>query len=392
MTVQPIRPMANVISAETLTFGIEEEFFLVDLRTGRAPGRVPKAFVKTCQQRLGPTVKFEMLQSQLELASPVFTDSKIALETMTELRMQVAEIAQTMQFGIIACGSHPLARWQQQAPTRKSRYQRIAQKYQIVGARNLLCGLHIHVAVPTGDRVQLMNRLMPWLPLFLALSTSSPFWNLQRTGLYAYRQSAYAEWPRTGIPDFFEDEANYDRFIDILKRADTIEDGSELWWAIRPSPRFPTLELRIADSCTHVEDAIALAMLFRCLVSAHVRLPSLGTTRSTATRRLIEENRWRAERYGLEAKFVDETEDRTTPIAKLVDRALDLTAPDAQILDPHNALGAIHTILARGTSAHQQLRIYEAARAEGANHREALRAVVRWLIDATTPSMPKTSR
>jgi carboxylate-amine ligase len=386
MTTKSIRPIAESISAESLTFGIEEELFLVELRTGRAPRRVPKAFIKTCQRRLGPTVKFEMMQSQVELVSPIFSDSQVALKTMVELRAQVTQIAQSMQFGVIACGSHPLARWQQQAPTEKPRYRRIAEEYQIIGARDLLCGLHVHVAIPIGDRVQVMNRLMPWLPLFLALSTSSPFWNLQRTGLFAYRQSAYAEWPRAGIPDFFDDEADYDRFVAVLQRTGSIEDGGELWWAIRPSPRFPTIELRIADSCTRVQDTIALATLFRCLVSAHLRLPQLGATRTTATRRLIEENRWRAERYGIEAEFVDESGNKTVSVAELVDRAFDLIAPDARILDPHNVLRTIRTILARGTSAHEQLHIYEAARVEGESHHDALQAVVRWLIETTTPT------
>lgn len=386
MTFQTVRPVADLLPAEALTFGIEEEFFLVDLRTGRAPTRVPKAFVKTCRRRLGEAVKFEMLQSQVELVSPVFTDSKTALQTMAALRAQLAEIAEAMQFGIIACGSHPLAHWYQQVHTEKPRYRRIAEEYQIIGARDLLCGLHVHVAVPEGDRVRLMNRLMPWLPLFLALSTSSPFWNLQRTGLYAYRQSVYAEWPRAGIPDFFEDDADYARFIAILQRAGSIEDGSELWWSVRPSPRYPTIELRIADSCTRVEDAIALAILFRCLVGAHLRLPQLGAKRSSATRRLIEENRWRAERHGIEARFIDEPGDRTIAVAELVERALDLTAPDARILDPHDAMRTLRTILVRGTSAHEQLQVYEAARNGGANHREALRAVVLRLLEATDPA------
>lgn len=392
MTSQAIRPVAELIPAESLTFGVEEEFFLVDLRTGRAPGRVPKTFVNTCRRRLGPAVKFEMLQSQVELVSPIFTDSKAALETMTGLRAQVAEIAQAMGFGIIACGSHPLARWQQQAPTEKPRYQRIAQEYQIIGARDLLCGLHVHVAVPTGDRVRLMNRLMPWLPLFLALSTSSPFWNLHRTGLFAYRQSAYAEWPRAGIPDFFDGEADYDRFIAILKKAGSIDSGSELWWAVRPSSRYPTIELRIADSCTRVEDTIALATLFRCLVSTHLRLPMLGAMRTTATRRLIEENRWRAERYGIEAKFVLENEGRTASVAELVGEMFDLIAPDARILDPHDALRTVRTILARGTSAHEQLQTYETAREEGSSHHEALRAVVLRLLEVTAPMQQMRAR
>ncbi|WP_018972425.1 carboxylate-amine ligase [Rudaea cellulosilytica] len=368
------------------TFGVEEEFFLVDLRSGRSPGRVPKTFVKACQRRLGEAVAFELQQAQVELVSPIFEDAAHALDTVITLRRQIAEIAQAMHLGIIASGSHPIARWQQQAQTDKPRYRRFADEYQIVGLRGFFCGLHVHVGVDDEiDRVQLMNRMLPWLPLFLALSTASPFWSLRRTGMFSYRQSAYTEWPRTGTPDFFADEADYRRFIAILKRAGSIRDGGELWWTIRPSPKHPTLELRIADSCTRAADTIALATLFRCLVSAHLRLPELGAQRSSATRRLIEENRWRAERYGIEAEFIDEARERTVPVAQLVEEALTLVEPDARRLDPHGSLRALRTILARGTSAHAQLQAYDDALAAGLSHRDALRAVVAWLLEATVP-------
>jgi len=368
------------------TFGVEEEFFLVDLRSGRSPGRVPKTFVKACQRRLGEAVAFELQQAQVELVSPIFEDAAHALDTVITLRRQIAEIAQAMHLGIIASGSHPIARWQQQAQTDKPRYRRFADEYQIVGLRGFFCGLHVHVGVDDEiDRVQLMNRMLPWLPLFLALSTASPFWSLRRTGMFSYRQSAYTEWPRTGTPDFFADEADYRRFIAILKRAGSIRDGGELWWTIRPSPKHPTLELRIADSCTRAADTIALATLFRCLVSAHLRLPELGAQRSSATRRLIEENRWRAERYGIEAEFIDEARERTVPVAQLVEEALTLVEPDARRLDPHGSLRALRTILARGTSAHAQLQAYDDALTAGLSHRDALRAVVAWLLEATVP-------
>ena len=368
------------------TFGVEEEFFLVDLRSGRSPGRVPKTFVKACQRRLGEAVAFELQQAQVELVSPIFDDAAHALDTVTTLRRQIAEIAQAMHLGIIASGSHPIARWQQQAQTDKPRYRRFADEYQIVGLRGFFCGLHVHVGVDDEiDRVQLMNRMLPWLPLFLALSTASPFWSLRRTGMFSYRQSAYTEWPRTGTPDFFAHEADYRRFIAILKRAGSIRDGGELWWTIRPSPKHPTLELRIADSCTRAADTIALATLFRCLVSAHLRLPELGAQRSSATRRLIEENRWRAERYGIEAEFIDEARERTVPVAQLVEEALTLVEPDARRLDPHGSLRALRTILARGTSAHAQLQAYDDALTAGLSHRDALRAVVAWLLEATVP-------
>lgn len=380
------------IAPEALTFGIEEEFFLVDLRTRHAAPRVTKRFVKTCQERLGDSVTFELQQTQVEIVSPIFVDSAHALAEMTRLRATVAEIAAAMGLGIIAAGTHPLANWRRQRHTEKPRYARLIETFQMIGRRDVMCGMHIHVAVPAGDRVRLMNRLMPWLPVFLALSTSSPFWNLSRTGLLSYRQSAIDEWPRAGIPDFFDDQSDYDAFVARLARAGALRDGSELWWAIRPSPTFPTLELRICDSCTRIADTIALAMLFRCLVSAHLRLPDLGARRSTATRRLIEENRWRAQRHGIEAQFIDEFEDREVGVTERVAEALALTEPDAHRLDPDGVLGTLATILARGTSAHAQLARYDEARAAGSDRVAALRDVVDWLALTTCPAQVPRSR
>ncbi len=377
--------MDDAIAPEAFTFGIEEEFFLIDRRTRHAAPRVPKRFVKTCQSRFGENVTFELQQNQVEIVSPIFTTSEQAREEMTRLRAGVADIAQSMGLGIVAAGTHPLANWRRQRHTEKPRYTRLIETFQMIGRRDVMCGLHIHVAVPAGDRVALMNRLMPWLPLFLALSTSSPFWNLGRTGLLCYRQSAIDEWPRAGIPDFFNDHADYDAFIARLARAGALRDGSELWWAIRPSPTYPTLELRICDACTQVDHTIAIATLFRCLVSAYVRRPELGVKRSTATRRLIEENRWRAQRHGIEARFIDEFGDREVSVPELVAEAMELIAPDARTLDPDGALGTLSSILARGTSAHAQLACYDAQRSAGADRVQALRAVVDWLTRTTCP-------
>lgn len=372
-------------TAEAFTFGIEEEFFLIDRRTRHAAARVPKRFVKSCQARLGERVAFEMQQSQIEIVSPVFTDPAAALAEMTALRAGVAEVAGEMGLGIIAAGTNPLAQWRRQQHTDQPRYARLIRDFQMIGRRDVMCGMHVHVAVPDGDRVDVMNRLMPWLPLFLALSTSSPFWNLTRTGLMSYRQAALDEWPRMGIPDFFDGQADYDAFVARLVRAEALKDASELWWAIRPSLNYPTLELRIADSCTRVEDSVAIATLFRCIVSAHVRDPALGARRSTATRRLTEENRWRAQRHGLAAQFIAEFEDRLIGVRERLAQAIALTAPDAQALDPRGALRHLDAIVARGTSAHEQLAHYDAARASGASHVAALRTVVDWLATATCP-------
>jgi len=274
--------------------------------------------------------------------------------------------------------------WRCSRHTATQRYASLIDDFQIVGRRNLLCGLHIHVeAPPAADRVDVMNRLLHWLPMFLALSASSPFWHRQHTGLVSYRQAAYDEWPRTGIPDFFDGDADYRAFVDTLVAAGSIRDASMLWWAIRPALRYPTIELRIADSCTRIEDALALASLYRCLVRATVRDPSLGRIRTSHTRRLIEENRWRAKRYGCEGGWIDVHSGRELTFREALDTLLGLVVDDAVALDCTRELDHVREILARGSSAQAQLAIYRELRVAGGLRVTALRAVVDWLVATT---------
>lgn len=366
------------------TFGIEEEFFLVNPSSGNVVPRVPSRFVRTCRSRLGDCVQHEMLQSQVELSTPVLGSSAHARDALNGLRRGTIEVAGSMGLQLAAAGTHPLAIWHEQVHTDQPRYDRLIDDFQMIGRRNLLCAMHVHVAVPVDvDRVMLMNRMMPWLPVLLALSTSSPFWNRQRTGLLSYRQAAYDEWPRTGIPDYFSDEAEYADFVDLLSRCGAGKDGSFLWWAIRPSARFPTLELRIADSCTRIEDSLAIAAAFRCLVRAHLREPSLGLARSALTRRVIEENRWRAKRYGTQASFIDEESATVVEFDDAVGRLLEVVAPDAHALACEDEMQWLRGIVKIGSSAHAQLAIYREHRSLGAGRPHALQRVVEWLVDTT---------
>jgi carboxylate-amine ligase len=374
------------------TFGIEEEYFLVDPRTRNAAARVPRMFLKAARKRLGESIAPELLQSQVEVASPILSDCAQARTVLAGLRRGLSDVAQAMDLRLMAAGTHPLAAWTEQRNTQKPRYERLMDDFQIVGRRNVFCGLHVHVAVPAGeDRVRLMNRAMRWLPLFLALSTSSPFWNRQRTGLLSYRQAAYDEWPRTGIPDHFEDEADYMAFAARLQRAGAIRDASYLWWAIRPALRYPTLELRIADCCTELEDTLAIAALYRCLVRMLLRRPEVGTVWHGHTRRLVDENRWRAKRHGIEAHFIDEDGGAAKPATAWLEDLLLLVADDARALGCESSLRRLRTIVARGTSAHAQLARYGEVRSAGGSRVEALRAVVDQLLDATVPQVVRAA-
>ncbi len=290
-----------------------------------------------------------------------------------------------MGCNIVAASTHPLGVWQEQLVTEKRRYDKLIADFRIISQRNLVCGLHIHVAIPENvDRVDVMNRAMHWLPVFLALSTSSPFWNHRVTGLLSYRQALYDEWPRSGIPDFFRDEADYQAFTDRMQAAGAISDSSQLWWAIRPALRFPTLEMRIADVCTRLEDALAIAALYRALVATLVANPDMGKARSTHTRRLIDENRWRAKRDGIKAEFILETSNEVVPVAKVVSDLMAMRVVSRSIgSTARRRCSPIERILSEGTSAHQQLKIYNDSRAAGDESLDALLKVIEWL-KATT--------
>lgn len=366
------------------TFGIEEEFFLIDPHTRDLVAAAPPGFLEECRRRLGDRVQEEMQAPQIELATPVLRNAAAARVSLPSLRNGLHAVASDFGMRLVAAGTHPLAPWREQAHSPKERYQRLIEDFQIVGRRNLVCGLHVHVAVPAGiDRIQLLNRLRPWLPLFLGVSASSPFWNGQRTGLMSYRQVAYDEWPRSGIPDAFADEADYAAFIDLLARCDALADGSFMWWAIRPSVRFPTLELRITDSCTRVRDSLAIAAAFRCLVRAHLRQPELGLACSTRTRLVVDENRWQVNRHGTAAILVDETSDGPIGFTQALERLRRIIAEDAAAMRCEAEIEHFATIVDSGTSAQAQLAIYARERECGRGRDESLRAVVDWLADAT---------
>jgi glutamate---cysteine ligase / carboxylate-amine ligase len=371
------------------SIGIEEEFFLSDARSGFISPQMQAGFVRACDARVAGSATCELMQSQIETTSPVCHDPQQLRDAIADLRIGLADVAAEHGLSILAAGTHPLAEWREQLPTNAPRYDRMVDDFQIVGRRNLLCGLHVHVGPPAGvDRVDVMNRAVPWLPLFLALSCSSPFWSRQDTGLCSYRQAAYDEWPRTGIPDHFGGQAEYDAFVQGLLQAGVIPDPGQLWWSIRPSARFPTLELRLCDSCTRLDDALCIANLFRCLVRALVRQPELGRARTSLTRMLVEENRWQAKRHGVRAVFVDEVHGgRREPLAETLERLLDLVAPDIEYFGCQADVLHARTVIARGSSADHQRILYRVSRDAGADRIEACREVAHWLIAATRSSV-----
>ncbi|MBL8628279.1 MAG: carboxylate-amine ligase [Rhodospirillaceae bacterium] len=370
--------------AGPFTFGIEEEYFIAEARTMRMAARSRPKFINECKAALGGIVEAEMMQSQIEIATPVLDDMAEALRELHQARTTIGAIGARHGLSIAAAGTYPLATWNEQQITPKRRYKEIREELQIVGRRNVLCGLHIHVAPPeNSSRVDLMNRAMPFLPLLLALSTSSPFWQKHRTGMKGYRLAAYDELPRTGLPAIFRNEGDYHMLVDLLVKSGAVNSEAHIWWAIRPSSRYPTLELRIADSCTYAVDAVCVAALFRCLIRALWRNPTLHADIVPMHRLVIDENRWRAQRFGIHGSLIDINTGTLRSIAEVLDGVLDLVAEDAEALNCRNEVAHAKRILARGTSADLQLEIYANARDKGLTKQRAVHAVADWLTAAT---------
>ncbi|MDR3493777.1 MAG: carboxylate-amine ligase [Ancalomicrobiaceae bacterium] len=367
------------------TFGIEEEFFVVDATTLNSTVSMPATLLGRCQDRLGDRVALELLQSQLEIRTSPHTEAGAALDELEFLRAGASAAATEHGLAIIAAGTHPFADWQVQRHSERSRYRTVMNELRMLGHRNLLCGLHVHVGLPDPDRrVPIMTRMLPFLPLLLALSTSSPFWTGRATGMLGYRMAAYDELPRTGMPPILADQADYDRYVAQMTGAGLIPDASYLWWAIRPSAKYPTLELRVTDSCTSATDALAIAVLYRLLVHRLDRQLDFAPPVDAIGRSVAEECRWRVQRDGLDARVVDPCNGRATTAREAIERLVKALAPDARVLGHGADLARIRAILDFGTSAHRQLEIYDTARESGMSRLEALRSVATWLKRTTT--------
>jgi carboxylate-amine ligase len=367
------------------SFGIEEEYFLVDAETKALARAMPAPFLEAAKlaakRACGGQVTCEMLQAQIEVATAPHTDMKAAHAELRELRRTVAGIAAQHGLSIIAAGTHPTASGFEARQTESERYDAVVDDLQMIALRNALCGMHVHVELPDPDaRVSVMTRMLPFLPLFIALATSSPFWHSRPTGLMGYRLAAYDEEPRTGMPELFHDKKEFDAYVAALVKAGVITDASFIWWAMRPSLAHPTLELRAPDSCTLIEDSIAIAALFRVLARRLYREPRLNADLGPVGRAIAVENKWRAQRYGVHGTFV--TEDGAVTIREMIAQVIAETAADAAVLRCTAELERCRTIADAGTSADAQLALYE-ARSRTLGDAAALAAVNRWLAATT---------
>jgi carboxylate-amine ligase len=373
-----------MIERPAFTIGIEEEYLVVDRETRDLIKNPPPAMWDSLREVLGPQVMPEFLKAQIEVGTKVCTKLAEAREDLATLRRDLSGVVADYGAAIIASSTHPFANWTEQETTEQPRYLRLAADYQQVARQLVICGMHVHVGVEdTHLRIDLMNQARYMLPHLLALSTSSPFWAGTDTGLLAYRLVIFKNLPRTGVPEEFTSWGEYERMVAVLVEAGLIEDATKLWWDIRPSARYPTLEMRVSDVCTRLDDAMTIAALYQCLLGYLFRLRRQNQRWRSYSPLLISENMWRAQRYGTEGSLVDFGRGELVPYSELIEEFTELVAEDAREFDVLAEVDHARTIVREGTSAHRQIATYKTALGAGAEEREALEAVVDHLIEDT---------
>jgi len=370
-----------MIERPSFTVGIEEEYLIVE-RDSRDLVREPDpGFFERCSELLGGQVTPEFLQCQVEVGTMPHGTVAEAKADLVRMREGIAEAAAEFGYAPIAASTHPFAEWRTQSHTRKPRYDELRADLGAAGRRMLICGCHVHVGIEDDDlRIDLMTQAAYFLPHLLALSCSSPFWGGEDTGLASFRLTIFDALPRTGLPDILTSFGEYRRLVDQLVSAGCIEDATKIWWDIRPSAKFPTLEQRVTDVCSRVEDAACIAAMFQSLMAFLFRLRTRNQRWRLYPATLIRENRWRAQRYGVQGQLVDHGRSVLAPFADLIEELIDLTGPDAEALGCRSEVLHARRIAREGTSADRQRAVYAGAVADGAEPQQALCAVVDALI------------
>ena len=363
------------------TLGIEEEFQIVDPQTRELRSHVSE-ILDEGRMILGEQIKPEMIQSQVEVGTGVCRNIQEARADITRLRSVISSLAYKNGLRIVAASTHPISRWQDQKVFEDERYELLVQELQTVARSLLIFGVHVHVGVADRERqIHIMNASRYFLPHLLALSTSSPFWMGHNTGLKSYRSEVFKQFPRTDIPDHFDSYPGFQRYVELLIKTGCINDGKKIWWDSRPHPFFPTLEFRICDIPTRVDDTVAIAALFQAIVAKLYKLIEKNLGFRLYRRMLIQENKWRAVRYGLDGKLIDFGKNKEVPVKDLIRELLDFVDDVLDDLGSRQEVEHIHAILERGTSADEQLRVYRET--------SDLTAVVDRLIELTVENVPR---
>ncbi len=344
---------------DRFTLGIEEEFQIVDPETRELRSDIHQ-ILEDGKMTLKEQVKSEMHQSVVELRTEICPDIAHARQRVTELRSDLASVTAHHHLKIASAGTHPFSRWQDQSITPNERYATIVQDLQQVARANLIFGMHVHVGIPDrAEGLNVMNQMRYFLPHIYALSVNSPFWLGQNTGLKAYRQAIFERFPRTGIPDAFENLAEYEDYLETLIATNCIDNAKKIWWDVRLHPFFDTLEFRICDAQSRVDDTIALAAVMQALVFKLHKLGKGNVGFRRYKRRLLDENRWRAARYGIDGKLVDFRSKCEREERELLHEMLEFIAPETEELGISREISHIETIMREGTGADRQLRVFE---------------------------------
>ncbi len=372
-----------------LTIGIEEEYQLIDPKTGELAAVVQKLLHDERIRQIGAQVKPEFMQSQIEIGSDICRNVQEARMELIRLRREVDIVAERYGYGIVAASTHPFARWEEQEANVGERYQDLKEYMQEVARQMLIFGMHVHIGFGTTPEqldllIDIQNQLRYFLPHLLAFTTSSPFWHGHPTGLKSYRSIIFENLPRTGTAPVFSSFSEYTHLIDTFGqvgalgkgRKDGKADYTKIWWDSRPHEDFGTLEIRICDICTTVDEAVAVAAIVQALVAKLIKLRNQNLSWRIYPNELIAENKWRAVRFGLDGKLVDYGKREAVPMRFLAKELLELIDDVVDELGSREEINYVHTILEQGTSSDRQLEVYRRCLADGASDEEALKEVV----------------
>jgi carboxylate-amine ligase len=346
--------------AHRFTIGVEEEFQIIDPETLELRSHVIQLLSSAAARGVGDLVKQEMHQSIVETGTKICESvSELRLE-MHRTRSELVLAAESTGLRVAAAGTHPFSSWIDQVISPGERYQHIVEEMGQLARSLLIFGMHVHIAMPDKQTtIDMMNMVRYFLPHLLALSTSSPFWMGRNTGLKSFRTTVFRRFPRTGIPEVFESWSEYENFINLLVKLNCIDTGKKIWWDVRPHPTYGTLEFRMFDTATRVEEAVAIAALTQAIVVKLHRLYTRNQSWRIYRRALIEENKWRAARYGIEGKMIDFGREAEVPMRELMLELMEFIDDVVDDLGSRSAVEYIHTILNEGTSAERQLRVYQ---------------------------------
>jgi glutamate---cysteine ligase / carboxylate-amine ligase len=351
--------------SDPFTLGVEEEYMLLDGETFDLVQHIDTVLADMAGHELEPRIKPELMQSVLEIATPVCRTASAVADELRKLRGYVTETAAQRGLRVGSAGTHPFSLFERQRITARDRYRNLVDQLQYIARRELIFGMHVHVAVDDPEKaIQVVNGLLPQLAPLLALSASSPFWRGEPTGLASTRQVVFAAFPRSGPPPRFRDYNDYAELVGQLEKTGCIADYTHIWWDIRLHPRLGTIEIRICDAVTRVEDAVALTAYCQALVKHLCDQFDAGEEIPSYHRILTTENKWLAARYGLEAPIMDLATGRRNRIsvAQLIRRTLREIEPHARELGSDRELDGIREILSRGNGSDRQLRVFNANR------------------------------